>query len=124
MHKSNNLLQRKGNEMLNKCKCGSDAKLKQDFDGNWFVECCATFCFRGVDGDDSRDAIGKWNNPPPAPVTPPEDFEKRLIKSIVWLDLRRCDDPNHFLRSFESNFGFDLREVAREQWAKGVRNGD
>lgn len=112
--------------MLNKCKCGSDAKLKWDRDGGWFVECCAKFCCRYADGIDSRDAIEKWNNPPPVPTTLPDDFEDRFAKAFKGITQLLHDDvdDDELLPEFKANFGFDLREVAREQWAKEVRHDD
>ena len=104
--------------MLNNCKCGSVATLKWNRDRGWFVECCARFCFRDVEGDDSRDAIEKWNNQPPTPVNPPEDFEKRFeeaIKGITRLLHDNVDD-DELLPEFKASFGFDLKEVVREQW--------
>jgi hypothetical protein len=110
--------------MLNKCKCGENAKLKWERDRGWFVECCAKFCFRSVDGDDSRDAVDKWNNPPPTPVTPPEDFEDRFEKAFKGICQLLHDDvdDDELLPEFESHFGFDLKEVAKEQWTKHKGN--
>lgn len=103
--------------MLNKCNCGWDAKHIND-GLDHFVMCGNPHCGSGAYELNYEMAEFSWNNQNPVSVIPPEDFEKRLIKSIVWMDLRKCDDPNRFLQSFETHFGFDLREVAKEQWGR------
>ena len=109
--------------MLNKCKCGWDAECFV-VGSDRHVFCGNRDCVSWVNESTYKMAELKWNEQNPVPANPPEDFEKRLIESIVWMDHRPIHDPNQFLAEFEINFGFDLREVAREQWAKEHRNDD
>lgn len=112
--------------MLNKCRCGENAKLHNCF-GRWFAVCVSKTCGRTAYGNSTNNAICNWNSensgpviPPEdsGPVIPPEDFEKRFeeaIKGITRLLHDNVDD-DELLPEFKANFGFDLKEATREQW--------
>lgn len=109
--------------MLNKCKCGAVAKYVE-IGSCYGAYCVNGDCCSGLYESTYEMAELKWNEQNPAPAISPDEFEKRLIESIVWMDHRSIHDPNQFLDEFEINFGFDLREVAREKWAKEHRYDD
>ena len=107
----------KGNEMLNKCRCGENAKLHKLL-GRWFAVCVSKTCGRTAYGDSEENAQCNWNSENSGLVNPPEDFEKRFkeaIKGITRLLHDNVDD-DEFLPEFLANFGFDLKEAMREQW--------
>ena len=109
--------------MLNKCKCGWDAK-RFVVGPDHKVFCFNPDCGSGVHESTYEMAELKWNEQNPAPANPPEDFEKMFFRSLIWMNLASINDPNQFLAEFETHFGFDLKEVVREQWAKENRNYD
>lgn len=110
--------------MLNNCKCGWDAK-RFVVGPDHQVFCGNRDCGSGVHESTYELAELKWNEQNPVPVTPPEDFEARFAKSLESIsDDCLCVTSGKFLRQFEAHFGFDLKEVVREQWAKENRNDD
>ena len=112
--------------MLNKCHCGWDAK-------HFVVElgqsvfCGNPDCGSGVYESTYEMAELKWNEQNPNPVLSTEEFEERFATayslSIGWFaDLKTNRDE--VLREFKDSFGFDMKEVAKEQWAKESCNDD
>ena len=110
--------------MLNKCECGWDAKcfvptsLSVGLD--FHVFCGNRDCVSWVNESTYKMAELKWNEQNPVPVIPPDDFEKRFeeaIKGITRLLHDNVDD-DELLTEFKTNFGFDLKEAAREQWGR------
>ena len=111
--------------MLNKCRCGWDAK-RFVVGPDHQVFCGNRDCGSGVHESTYEIAELKWNQQNPVPVTPPEGFEKRFEEAIKGITRLLHDDVEgaELLTEFIANFGFDLKEVAREQWAKEHRNDD
>jgi hypothetical protein len=105
--------------MLNKCKCGWDAKHFVDgsHHGVW---CGNPDCGSGVYESTYEMAELKWNEQNSGLVTPTEEFEERFAtaygRSIGWFVHIKIHQ-DEVLREFQDNFGFDLKEVAKEQWA-------
>ena len=94
-----------------------------DATAGFYVECLTNLRARLSAGSTAEEAIAEWNNQNPTPT--PEDFEDRFAtaycRSIGWfVDLKINRDE--VLREFKDNFGFDLKEVAKEQWAKNKGN--
>lgn len=109
--------------MLNKCNCGSDATYAGLLGKKHLVMCSSQLCNRHATGVHLEMAEFKWNNRNPIPVLPPEDFEARFAKSLESIsDDCLCVTSGKFLRLFAAHFGFDLKEVTREQWQKEVCN--
>ena len=109
---------------LNNCRCGENAKLHKNM-GRWFAVCGSSICSRTAYGNSEENAQSAWNCENPSPATSPEDFEDRFATaynlSIGWF-VHIKTNPNEVLREFKDNFGFDLKEVAKEQWAKNKGN--
>ena len=106
-----------GNVMLNKCRCGWDAR-RFVVGPDHQVFCGNRDCGSGVHEPTYEMAELMWNEQNPVPANPPEDFEKRFeeaIKGITRLLHDNVDD-DELLPEFKANFGFDLKEVVREQW--------
>ena len=103
--------------MLNKCKCGAVAKQRL-IGSKLFIVCVSSDCSRVSEGDNWDKVQSEWNSQNPSTDLSPEDFEKRFeqaIKGITRLLHDNVDD-DELLPEFKSNFGFDLKEVTREQW--------
>ena len=111
--------------MLNNCKCGAVAK--QRLRGSkLFIVCVSSDCSRSSEGDNWDEVQSEWNSQNPSTALSPEDFEKRFeeaIKGITRLLHDNVDD-DELLPEFNANFGFDLKEVVREKWAKEHRYDD
>jgi len=114
----------KGSVMLNNCCCGGTAKV-YEMTGRWFVVCGSSTCSRQVYGNSEENAQSAWNCENPSTTTPPEDFEDRFA-TAYYDSIRQFVHPKHnrdeVLREFKDSFGFDLKEVAKEQWAKHKGN--
>lgn len=109
--------------MLNKCKCGSDAIHIVGELGH-SVKC--NYCYWGFSGSTAEMAELMWNEQNPVPANPPEDFEARFktaLRGITWFVIAEVLSDD-MLAIFKKHFGFDLKQVAREQWAKEHRNDD
>lgn len=106
-----------GNVMLNKCRCGENAKLHKLL-GRWFAVCVSKTCGRTAYGDSEENAEYYWNSENSGLVTPSEDFEKRFEEAIkgITRSLRDSVDDDELLPEFKAYFGFDLKEATREQW--------
>jgi hypothetical protein len=106
--------------MLNKCRCGGDARLHTILD-RWFAVCVSSTCVRTAWGNSDEDAQSNWNSENSGPVTPPEDFEDRFAQAFSG-SICSLTPPwvssDEVLATFKNYFGFDLKEVAKEQWAK------
>ena len=109
--------------MLNKCKCGAVAK-QHSIGSKLFIVCVSSDCSRVSEGDDWGEVRSEWNSQNPSTDLSPDDFEKMFFRSLIWMDLASINDPNQFLAEFETHFGFDLKEVVREQWGKEHRYYD
>lgn len=112
---------------LNNCRCGGTAKLHKLM-GRWFAVCGSSTCVRTAYGNSEENAQSAWNCENPSPATPPEDFEDfedrfatAYYGSIGWFVPVKIQ-PNEVLAEFKDNFGFDLKEVAKEQWEKNKGN--
>ena len=110
--------------MLNKCKCGENAKLHKNM-GRWFAVCVSPTCSRTAYGNSEESASCNWNLENLGLITSPEEFEDRFAtayySSIGWF-MHIKTNPDEVLREFKDSFGFDLKEVAKEQWSKNKGN--
>ena len=108
--------------MLNKCQCGANAMTAGQFGIIRGVMCSSWDCRRVAYGTTNEMMELEWNNQ--NPNTPTDDFQKRFDEAFRGITQLMHDDVegDQVLAEFKSNFGFDLKEVAKEQWAKGVRH--
>jgi len=109
--------------MLNKCLCGEGGFLCLDATEGNYVECLTNLRARLCAGSTAEESIAKWNNQNPTPT--PEEFEDRFATAYSlsiggFVDLKTNRDE--VLREFKDSFGFDLKEVAKEQWTKHKGN--